>query len=140
MNKLLYFFFLVFILSHCSLNKNSKFWTSSTIVKEELKKETQEIFIYEKSIINEFNPNLRIFLESKPTKIQTNNLKNNDKRINFDGRLKKTSRYKFSKIDNFYQYEPTISFDKDNIIFFDNKGSILKFDTNSKLRWKKNYY
>ncbi len=140
MNKLLYFFFLIFILSHCSLNKNSKFWTSSTTVKEELKKETQEIFIYEKSIINEFNPNLKIFLESKPTKIQTNNLKNNDKRINFDGRLKKTSRYKFSKIDNFYQYEPTISFDKDNIIFFDNKGSILKFDTNSKLRWKKNYY
>ena len=27
-----------------------------------------------------------------------------------------------------------------DIIFFDNKGSILKFDKNSKLIWKKNYY
>ena len=26
------------------------------------------------------------------------------------------------------------------MIFFDNKGSILKFDENSKLIWKKNYY
>ena len=45
-----------------------------------------------------------------------------------------------SKIKNFYQFEPTISFNKNNIIFFDNKGSILQFDNKSKLVWKKNYY
>jgi outer membrane protein assembly factor BamB len=27
-----------------------------------------------------------------------------------------------------------------NLVFFDNKGSILKFDDKSKLIWKKNYY
>ena len=31
-------------------------------------------------------------------------------------------------------------FDQNNLIFFDNKGSILKFDQFSKLIWKKNYY
>ena len=31
-------------------------------------------------------------------------------------------------------------FDQNNVIFFDNKGSILKFDQFSKLIWKKNYY
>ena len=31
-------------------------------------------------------------------------------------------------------------FDKDNIIFFDNKGTIFKFDKKSKLVWKKNIY
>ena len=31
-------------------------------------------------------------------------------------------------------------FDDKDIIFFDNKGSILKFDKDSKLIWKKNYY
>ena len=36
--------------------------------------------------------------------------------------------------------EPEIVFNKNNIIFFDNKGSILKFDDTSKLIWKKNFY
>ena len=54
--------------------------------------------------------------------------------------LKKSSRYKFSKINNFYQFETTISFYDKNLIFFDNKGSILQFNDNSKLIWKKNYY
>ena len=57
-----------------------------------------------------------------------------------DGELKKSSRYKFSKIKNFYQFEPTISFNDKNLIFFDNKGSILYFNDKSKLIWKKNYY
>ena len=29
---------------------------------------------------------------------------------------------------------------KKNLYFFDNKGSIIKFNKNSKLQWKKNYY
>ena len=65
---------------------------------------------------------------------------NNDGRINFDGSLKKSSKYKFSKIENFYQSEPIISFNNDNIIFFDDKGTVLQFDKRSKLIWKKNYY
>ena len=46
----------------------------------------------------------------------------------------------YSKIKKFYQYEPEIIFNDNNIIFFDNKGTILKFDNNSNLIWKKNYY
>jgi outer membrane protein assembly factor BamB len=65
---------------------------------------------------------------------------NNDGRLDYDGILKKSSRYKFSKIKNFYQFEPKISFNDNNLVFFDNKGSILKFDDKSKLIWKKNYY
>ena len=60
--------------------------------------------------------------------------------VNFDGSLKKLSKYKFSKIENFYQAEPVISFYGENIIFFDDKGTILQFDKNSRLVWKKNYY
>ena len=41
---------------------------------------------------------------------------------------------------NFNRFEPEVVFDKNNLIFFDNKGSILKYDKNSKLIWKKNYY
>ena len=46
----------------------------------------------------------------------------------------------FSKIDNFSQYEPEISFFKNNLIFFDKRGSILQFNDKSKMIWKKNYY
>ena len=65
---------------------------------------------------------------------------NNDGRLNFDGVIKKSSRYKFSKIEKFDQFEPVISFDNKNIIFFDDKGSILKFNDKSELIWKKNHY
>ena len=65
---------------------------------------------------------------------------NNQGRINYNGKLKNISKYKFKKIKNFYQYEPEISFNQNNVIFFDNKGSILNFDSESNLIWKKNYY
>ena len=74
------------------------------------------------------------------TKNTENNYSNNNGRLNYNGNLKKSSRYKFSKIENFHLYEPDISFHGNNLIFFDNKGSILKFNENSRLIWKKNYY
>ena len=69
-----------------------------------------------------------------------NNFDNNNGRIEYDGNLKNISKYKFSKIDNFNEFEPEIVFDKNNVIFFDNKGSIIKFNEQSKIVWKKNYY
>ena len=65
---------------------------------------------------------------------------NNNGRTNYNGNLKSISKYKFSKIEKFDEYEPEIIINQNNIIFFDNKGTILKFDENSKLLWKKNYY
>jgi hypothetical protein len=35
---------------------------------------------------------------------------NNDGRLDYDGILKKSSRFKFSKIKNFYHFEPKLSF------------------------------
>ena len=129
-----------FLLSGCSLNKNSSFWTSDALEELEEKK-FQKIFTDEKALSQELNTNISLNLGSSLTKtILPNNLNNNDGKVNFDGLLKKSSKYKFSKIENFYQFEPVISFNKNNIIFFDNKGTILKFNERSKLIWKKNYY
>ena len=141
MNKLSYFLIFVFLISGCSFNKNSKFWTPSKNIPKENNQSAKEVFDKEKTFDQEKNPNLKITLKEK----LNNNLKsriffNNDGRLNYNGDLKKSSRYKFSKIKNFYQFEPEISFNKDNIIFFDNKGSVLQFNNNSKLIWKKNYY
>jgi len=138
-NNLLKILLIFICLTSCSFNKNSKFWTKSE--KIEKIKNVEEIFVKEKILNREFNPNLKISLYTKAIdKSFFNNYDNNNGRINYDGDLKSISRFKFSKIDNFYQYEPIILFDNSNVIFFDNKGTILKFDQDSRLIWEKNYY
>ncbi len=140
MNKILNLFLVAILFSSCSFNKNSKFWTSEAITKVEEKK-FEKIFSDEKTLSKELNTNISLNFSSNLKKAKlSKELTNNDGRVNFDGSLKKSSKYKFSKIKNFYQFEPVISFNKENIIFFDDKGTILQFDKNSKLIWKKNYY
>ena len=140
MNKIISFIFVIFFFSGCSLNKNSKFWTTQDLEKLEEKK-FEKIFDDQKALGKELNTNTSLNLISNTKKNNTlRNLTNNDGQYNFDGLLKKSSKYKFSKIKNFNQLEPVISFNKNNVIFFDNKGTILKFNENSKLIWKKNFY
>ena len=141
MNKIIIFLISIILITGCSLNKNSKFWTAAKNIPEEQKSNYKEIFAKEEKLSEELNASFAINLGN----IINNDIKirdhfNNDGRLNYDGLLKKSSRYKFSKIKKFYQFEPVLSFDKKNIIFFDNKGSILKFNEKSKLIWKKNYY
>ena len=131
---------IIIFFSGCSLNKSSKFWTSETIKKIEEKK-FEKIFNDPTTLSQELNTNISLNLSKGFTKNNlSKKLTNNDGKVNFDGSLKKSSKYKFSKIENFYQSEPTILFNKDNIIFFDDRGTVLQFDKRSKLIWKKNYY
>ncbi len=141
MNKIIIFFISIIFLTSCSFNKNSKFWTPTQNIPEEKKLDFEEMFTEKEAIEKELNTNLSISLGNViNNNFRTRDYFNNDGRLNYDGLLKKSSRYKFSKIKNFYQFEPVISFDNNDIIFFDNKGSILKFNEKSKLIWKKNYY
>ena len=140
MNKILKILLIFIFFSSCSLNKNSKFWSNEKIIKEN-KKNTEEIFKKEKTLDLEFNQNTKISLYSKTIENSfINNYDNNNGRVNFFGTIENKSKFKYAKIDRFFEYNPEINFEKKNIIFFDNKGSILKFDENSKLIWKKNYY
>tara|TARA_Y100000591_G_C21822191_1_gene694316 strand:+ start:427 stop:1740 length:1314 start_codon:yes stop_codon:yes gene_type:complete len=143
-NKFIYFLIFI-VLSACSFNKNSKFWSSSQKIEQEVlqKSETklEEIFKDEEVFVEEFNKNLKIKVEGKFSSSEKNiKYSNNSGRVKFDSDLKNISRYKFSKIKNFYQYEPSIAFNGNNTIFFDNKGAILMFNEDSKLIWKKNHY
>ena len=134
--------FLIFILnSKLSLdkelglgNENKKIETVNDLV-------INELFKNEEALNKEFNSNVKIQLKSNPTKNSfVNNLNNNNGRVSYNGSLKNISRLKFSTIDNFDQIEPEILFYGDNIIFFENTGSIFNFDKFSKLTWKKNFY
>tara|TARA_B100001057_G_scaffold114808_1_gene113235 strand:- start:557 stop:1861 length:1305 start_codon:yes stop_codon:yes gene_type:complete len=140
-NKILIFLIYLSIATGCSLNKNSKFWTETKNIPQDENSKYKEIFVEEEALSKELNTNLPInFGNIINNDFSIKNYFNNDGRLNYNGALKKSSRYKFSKIKKFHQFEPEILFDNKNIIFFDNKGSILKFDENSKLIWKKNYY
>ena len=140
MSKIFQLLLIIIFFSGCSFNKNSKFWTSETI-KEIEEQKFEKIFDDPKALSQELNTNINLNLNKNFTKNKSSvKFTNNDGRVNFDGSLKKSSKYKFSKIENFYQFEPIIAFNKDNVIFFDDKGSILQFNNRSKLIWKKNYY
>ena len=61
-------------------------------------------------------------LKNKLTKIRKNydkKNKNNNSVNKYSGNLEKISKFKFSKIQYFDEYEPEIIFDNENIIFFD---------------------
>ncbi len=141
MNKIINFFVILFLISGCSFNKNSKFWTNEEKSRYENNARYDEVFPTDEALKEEFNSNLKIRLSSTiSNNTTTNNFLNNSSRINFTSNLEKSSSFKFSKINNFNQYQPEVSFFDNNIIFFDNKGSILNFDDQSKLVWKKNNY
>ncbi len=135
MNKFFYFIF-IFILS-CSLNSNSAFWSKSEKIKTD-KKISRILFEDPKPNENEFNPKLKVNLPIKKLSINYNfnNIGFTTEQISGEN----YSKYKFTKIENFSGFEPEILVDKENLYFFDNKGSIIKFNKNSKLQWKKNYY
>ena len=140
MSNIFQLLLIIIFFSGCSLNKNSKFWTAETI-KEIEEQKFEKIFDDLKALSQELNTNINLNLSKNFTKNKLSvKFTNNDGRVNFDGSLKKSSKYKFSKIENFYQFEPIIAFNKDNVIFFDDKGTVLQFNNRSRLIWKKNYY
>ena len=141
MNKIIGLLLIYLLITNCSLDKKSGLWSENSKIDIEKDLIITELFEDEKTFSKEFNSNVKIKLKSSLTNNNfTNNLSNNNGRVNYKGSLENISRYKYSSIDNFDQFEPEIVFDNNNVIFFDNKASILKFDEFSKLIWKVNYY
>ncbi len=141
MNRAVVLFLIFLLIANCSLDNKSGIWTESKKIEVEKELIITELFKKEESLSKEFNSNVKIQLKSYLSNNSfLNNLSNNNGRVNYNGNLKSLSKFKYSTIDNFDELEPEIVFEGNNIIFFDNKGSILKFDQFSKLIWKKNYY
>ena len=130
---------LIFIFfSNCSFDTKSGIWTNNEKITRN--DQIKILFKKNKAISKEFNQN---FLIKTPLKI---NKKNNSLiSNNFGPQIIKDSfdvksKYNFSKIKYFENFNPELVFDKESLIFFDKKGSIIKFNDTSKILWKKNYY
>jgi len=141
-NKIFYFFIFFLFILNCSLDNKTGIWSNSEVLNSENQNPEEKLFkkteIYEK----EFNVDLKIRLkDSFKKKSFVNNLLNNNGVVKFNGELKKISKYKFSKIDSFNEYQPELLITNNNtLVFFDEKGTILNFGKNNKLIWKNNIY
>ena len=142
MNKKFYFFIILLFITNCSLDTKSGIWSQSKDIVSENKNKKEKLFKKAEIYEEEFNIGLKIRLKDDLGKKNSNkNLLNNTGIAKFDGQLKKISKYKFSKIDKFYQYQPELLITKENtLIFFDDKGTVLNFAKNNKLIWKNNVY
>ena len=144
MNKLFLISLILLFFNSCSFHSKSKFWTKEKKITKGKKiienSKPKNLFNKEKALNKEINSQLKIKLESKTINHNYANNSNNNGRVNYSGKLENISKYKFKKIKYFDQFDPEIIFHKSNLIFFDETGSIIKFNNKSDLMWKKNYY
>jgi len=139
--KILSYFLIFFFITNCSFDKTTSFWTKKKKIESIKNSTTKKIFISDNFKKSEYNSDLKINLISRPIdKSFINDFDNNNGRINYNGNLKNISKFKFKKIKLFNEFDPELIFSNNNVIFFDNNGTIFKFDSSSKLLWKKNYY
>ena len=139
MNKLIFTFIVLFLLNNCSFNENSRIWKDKEN-KLETEKKITKVFTEKKVSVSEFNSDLKLDLSS--IKINNNkiNNQNNVGLQNYKGELIKIGNFKFSKLEELNQLDFEPIFLNNGIIFFDKKGSIIRYDNNQKVIWKKNHY
>ena len=136
MIRLILFLFIL-LLSHCSFNESTRLWKDK---ETEIQPNIKKLFEENKISRTEFNQDLKLDL----TKVKTNSVvfdnKNNFGVKDYIGEFKKIGRYKFSKFDDVNQLDFQPIFLNDGLIFFDKKGSIIRYEKNQKILWKVNHY
>ncbi len=139
MNKLIFTLVILFFLNNCSFNENSRIWKGKEN-KLETDKKTTKVFSEDKASVKEFNQDLKLDLSSVKIVNKKKDNQNNLGLQNYKGDLKKIGSFKFPKFSEINQLDFEPIFLKDGIIFFDKTGSILRYDNNYKVIWKKNHY
>ena len=138
MNRLLIFIISLFFLNNCSLNENSRIWKNkkdNSINPKNIKK-----IFSEKKIITQFNQELKLDLANIKINNKVVDNQNNYGFQDYSGSIDKVGNYKFSKLDDVNELNFKPVFLNDGLIFFDKKGSIIRYDNNQKVLWKKNHY
>ena len=140
MIKNIFIILIILILNSCSFDTRSGIWTEEPInLGNEENKEIKVLFKKEILNENEFNPNLKLEIENfNQNKNKFNG--NNFGALEVNSSFENISKYSFNRIKYFDHFEPELVFIRNDLIFFDKKGSIIRFDEKSKIKWKVNYY
>jgi len=138
-NRLILLFCTIFLLNNCSFNENSRIWKDKETPLEN-KENVTKIFADEQNVSVELNPDISLDLRNIKLSNKIIDNQNNIGLLNYVGALQKIGNFKFSKLDNLDQFNLKPVFLNDGIIFFDNKGSVLRFNDDQKVIWKNNFY
>jgi outer membrane protein assembly factor BamB len=138
-NRLLLIFIAIFLLNNCSFNENSRLWKDKEQPLENQENVTQ-IFAEEQSVSLELNPDISLDLSNIKSSNKIVDNQNNFGPLSYNGTLQKNGNFKFSKLENLDQFNLKPAFLNEGIIFFDNKGSVLRFNDEQKIIWKNNFY
>ena len=139
MNRLAVLILSFFLVNNCSFNENSGIWKDKQKALED-QKNIEKVFLDKELVTSEFNQELEIDLANIKTNNKIIDNKNNFGSQNYEGLFNKIGNYKFSKLENVNQLNFRPIFLDNGLIFFDKKGSIIRFDNSQKILWKKNHY
>tara|TARA_B100000035_G_scaffold265818_1_gene238290 strand:+ start:137 stop:1435 length:1299 start_codon:yes stop_codon:yes gene_type:complete len=129
----------IFFLNQCSLNEGSRLWKDN---QKEIDNQTniKKVFLEEKKITTEFNKDLKLNLKEINTNNKILSNSNNYGIQDYNGSIKQVRKYKFSNLKDVNQLDFKPIFLNDGLIFFDKKGTIIRYDNKNKVLWKKNFY
>ena len=139
MNRIIILITAIIFLNQCSFNENSRIWKDKEN-KLETQKNIKKVFVEDKKITTEFNQELKLDLSKIKFNDKITEDKNNYGSQNYEGLINKIGNYKFSKFEDINQLNLKPIFLDDGLIFFDKKGSIIRYNDKSKILWKKNHY
>ncbi len=139
MSKLIILISTLFFLNNCSFNESSRIWKDNEN-NIETNTKIKKIFVEDEKIISEFNKELKIELSGIKLNNKIFDNLNNYGPQKYEGKLKKIGNYKFSKLGNSTELNFLPIFLENGIIFFDKKGTIVRFNDKQKIVWKKNHY
>ncbi|MSP10083.1 MAG: dehydrogenase [Pelagibacteraceae bacterium] len=139
MNKIILSILVILFFNNCSFNENSKIWKNKdkNLANQ---KNIKKIFNENEKLVSELNPQLKLDLSNIETGNKAINNQNNIGSQTYKGSLIKSANYKFSTIDDINGLNLKPVFLNDGLIFFNNKGSIIKYNNDQKIVWEKNYY
>ena len=122
--------FILLLIPACSLNDKTSVWKKNKKINTEIekKKNTKKLFESNNIIKKELNPTLQIELKKSPTQ------------YDYDEKKTKIIKFKLSKTKNFNQINSKIIFYKNDLIFYDSKGSIIRFNKSAEKVWTVNNY
>jgi len=138
-NKVFVLILIPFFLYSCSLNSNSKIWNKEQN-KLEKSKDFKKIDFEEKKEVTELNSSIKINFSNIQLNENSLNDQNNFGSLKYLGMLEKVGSFKFSKFKDINNLNFKPLFLENGLVFFDKKGSIIRYDENSKIIWKKNFY
>jgi len=138
-NRIIILIIALIFLNQCSFKENSRIWKDKEN-KLEAQKNIKKVFLEDKKITSEFNQELKLDLSIIKFNNKIIDNKNNYGSQNYKGLIDKIGNYKFSKFEDINQLNFKPIFLDDGLIFFDKKGSIIRYNDKSKVLWKKNHY